>query len=202
MKRRKEDADQTRDALLRAALTVFSTQGYTASTLSEIATTAHVTRGALYHHFSGKAEMFNTLLQQAVDQPKQIVQVALTEGGTFLEIIRRVFVRQVIAVESDPVYRATVELVMFKLESNPELEPAKLLLARGRQASLELLQRSFKDGQRSGVVRKNLKPLELARLFLALQIGLFHVWSSQPEDFDLEQSANAVAEVMIAGIKT
>ena len=201
MKRRKEDADQTRDALLRAALTVFSTQGYTASTLSEIATTAHVTRGALYHHFSGKAEMFNTLLQQAVDQPKQIVQVALTEGGTFLEIIRRVFVRQVIAVESDPVYRATVELVMFKLESNLELEPAKLLLARGRQASLELLQRSFKDGQRSGVVRKNLKPLELARLFLALQIGLFHVWSSQPDGFDLERSAKAAAEVMIAGIK-
>ena len=201
VKRRKKDANQTRDALLRAALTIFSTRGYTASTLNEIATSAHVTRGALYHHFSGKAEMFNTLLQQAVDQPKQIVQVALTEGGTFLEIIHRVFVRQVVAVKTDPVYRATVELVMFKLESNPELEPARLLLSNGRQASLELLERSFKDGQRSGFVRKNLKPLELARLFLALQIGLFHVWSSQPEGFDLEQSANAVAEVMIAGIR-
>ena len=201
MKRRKEDADQTRDALLRAALSVFSTKGYTSSTLADIATTANVTRGALYHHFSGKAELFNTLLQQAIDQPSQIVQLALTEGGTFLEIIQRVFVQQIVAVETDPIYRATVELVMFKLESNPELEPAKVLLARGRQASLELLERSFKDGQRSGSVRKNLKPLELARLFLALQIGLFHVWSSQPNSFDLERSAKAAAEVMIAGIK-
>lgn len=201
MKRRKEDADQTRDALLRAALTVFSTRGYTASTLSEIATTAHVTRGALYHHFAGKAELFNTLLQQAVDQPKQIVQVALTEGGTFLEIIHRVFVRQIIAVETDPIYRATVELVMFKLEPNPELEAAKLLLARGRQASLELLERSFEDGQRAGFVRNSLRPLELARLFLSLQIGLFHVWSLQPQSFNLEQSARAAAEVMIAGIE-
>lgn len=201
MKRRKEDADQTRDALLHAALTVFSIKGYTASTLNEIATTANVTRGALYHHFSGKAEMFNTLLQQAVDQPKQIVQVALTEGGTFLEIIKRVFVQQIIAVETDPIYRATVELVMFKLESNPELEAAKQLLSNGRQASLELLEQSFKDGQRSSFVRKNLKPLELARLFLSLQIGLFHVWSLQPADFDLEQSARAAAEVIIAGIK-
>lgn len=201
MKRRKEDADHTRDALLRAALTVFSTKGYTSSTLADIATTANVTRGALYHHFSGKAQLFNTLLQQAIDQPSQIVQLALNEGGTFLEIVQRVFVRQIVAVETDPIYRATVELVMFKLESNPELEPAKLLLARGRQASLELLERSFKDGQRVGLVRKNLKPLELAQLFLALQIGLFHVWSSQPNSFDLERRAKGAAEVMIAGIK-
>jgi AcrR family transcriptional regulator len=202
VKRRKEDADQTRDALLKAALTVFSTRGYTVSTLSDIAMAANVTRGALYHHFSGKAELFNTLLQQAINQPAQIVQVALAEGGTFLEIIHRVFVQQIVAVQTDPVYRATVELVMFKLESNPELEEAKLLLSNGRQASLELLEQSFEGAQRSGVVRKNLKPLEFAKFFLSLQIGLFHLWSSHPGDFDLERSANAAAEVMIAGIQT
>ena len=201
MKRRKEDAVQTRDALLRAALTVFSTKGYTSSTLADIAMAANVTRGALYHHFSGKAELFNTLLQQAVDLPAQIVQTALAEGGTFLEIIHRVFVQQITVVKTDSIYRATVELVMFKLESNPELEPARVLLTGGRQASLELLERSFRDGQRSGFVRNKLKPLELAQLFLSLQIGLFHLFSSQPAGFDLEQSANAAAEVMIAEIK-
>jgi AcrR family transcriptional regulator len=201
MRRRKEDADQTRDALLKAALNVFSTKGYTVSTLNDIAIEANVTRGALYHHFSGKAELFNMLLEQAIGQPTQVVRNALAEGGMFLEIIHRVFVEQIIAVQTDPIYRATVELVMFKLESTTELEEARLRLSNGRRASLELLEQSFQEGQQSGFVRKNLKPLELAKFFLSLQIGLFHVWSSHSGDFDLEQSANALAEVMIAGIR-
>ncbi len=201
MKRRKEDADQTRQALLQAALMVFSSKGYTASTLEEIANTAKVTRGALYHHFAGKAEMFNTLLAQAIDQPQQIVEQALSQGGTFLEILHRVFVEQIIAVETDLTYRATIELVMFKLESNPELEAAKQQLGAGRQASLELLKRSFEDGIRLGVVRPTLQPLELAQMFLSLQIGLFHLWSTHPDGFNLEQSADALAEVMMAGIR-
>ena len=201
MKRSKADAEQTRDALLRAALTVFSRQGYTASTLSDVASEANVTRGALYHHFAGKAQMFNTLLQQAVELPTQIVEAAIAEGGTFLEILHRVFTRQVTVVESDPIYRATVELVMFKFEANPELEEAKLLLSNGRNASLALLQQSFEQGQHAGAVRKSLAPMELARMFLALQIGLFHVWILRPEDFDLTQSAHALADVMIAGIR-
>lgn len=201
MKRSKIDAAHTREALLSAALAVFSRQGYTASTLSDISNEANVTRGALYHHFTGKAQLFNTLLQQAVDLPTRIVEAAIAEGGTFLEILHRVFTRQVTVVESDPIYRATVELVMFKFEANPELEEAKSLLSNGRKASLELLQQSFQQGQRNGSVRRALAPLELARMFLALQIGLFHVWSLQPEDFDLTQSAHALADVMIAGIR-
>ncbi len=201
MKRRKEDADQTREALLQAALLVFSQKGFTSSTLDDIATQAGVTRGALYHHFSGKAEMFNTLLQTAIGLPAQTVQEALAQGGSFLEILKRVFITQIMMVQTNATYRATVELIMFKLEANPELETAKTLLANGRQASLLLLEQSMKDGVALGQVRTDLLPIELARMFLSLQIGLFHVWNSQIQGFNLEQSANACAEVMIAGIR-
>jgi AcrR family transcriptional regulator len=201
MKRSKEDAAQTRETLLGAALTVFSTKGYTASTLEDIAKAANVTRGALYHHFAGKAELYNTLVAQAAGQPGQVVQQAIAEGGSFLEIMRKVFVRQIALIESDATYRATAELAMFKLEANPELEAANELISNGRQATLEMLAGAFQEGIQAGFVRSDLEPVEIARTFLSLQIGLFHVWCTHPQAFNLEHSANALAEVMVAGIQ-
>jgi TetR/AcrR family transcriptional regulator, acrAB operon repressor len=201
VKRNKLDAAQTRETLLEAALEVFSAKGYTASTLEDIAKAAGVTRGALYHHFSGKAELYTTLVTQAASQPGQIVQQTLAEGGTFLEIMHTVFVRQIRAVEQNPRYRATAQLAMFKLEPNPELEQANALLSQGRQATLELLTQAFAEGIAQGVIRPNLEPVEVARTFISLQIGLFHVWSTHPQSFDLERSATVLADVMIAGIQ-
>ena len=201
MKRSKQDAAQTRDALLEAALAVFGSKGYAASTLEDIAKAAKVTRGALYHHFAGKAELYHTLVTQAASQPGQVVQTAIAEGGSFLEIVRKVFVRQIVLLETDPQYRATAELVMFKLEPHAELEQAAELLSSGRRATLELLTGAFEQGIEHGLVRSDLGSTELARTFMALQIGLFHVWSTHPHAFDLEQSAQAVAEVLIAGIQ-
>ena len=63
MPRRSPDhAAQTRAALLDAALAVFAERGFAAAQLEDIARRAHVTRGALYHHFEGKPALFRAVL--------------------------------------------------------------------------------------------------------------------------------------------
>lgn len=201
MRRTKEQSNLTRQALLRTALLVFSRKGYAATTLEDIVLAAKVTRGALYHHFSGKAEIFDVLLEEAIAAPSLVVQRILAEGTGFLEVIYRVFVEQIIVVETDAMYRATVELVMFQLEASPELESARQRLQLGRRTSLELLAQSFADGIRLGQVRRDLEPSQVALMFLSLQIGLFQLWHSNPTDLKLELSARALADVLIAGIR-
>lgn len=49
---------------LEAALDLFSTQGYGATTMREIAERSGVSVGNLYHHFSGKEELFQRLLDE------------------------------------------------------------------------------------------------------------------------------------------
>lgn len=61
MRRTKAEAEQTRRALLDAALTLFSTQGYESTTLAQIARQAGTTRGAIYWHFKNKADMLSAL---------------------------------------------------------------------------------------------------------------------------------------------
>src|SRR5512143_150005 len=122
MRRTKEEAALTRDSLLRAALRVFSRQGYGATTLDDVAREAGVTRGAIYWHFGGKVELYNALLEAYSAKGDALVQAAVAEGGSYRDVVRRVFVRLLEAVESDPELRAVMELSLFKVEQTPELE--------------------------------------------------------------------------------
>lgn len=53
--------ESTRAALLEAGRKLFSERGYDAVAAEEIVTEAGVTRGALYHHFDGKAGLFEAV---------------------------------------------------------------------------------------------------------------------------------------------
>src|SRR5512141_3213871 len=99
MKRTKEEAAITRATVLKAALSVFSAKGYAAATLDDVAQSAKVTRGAIYWHFKSKADLYNTLIQELSARGTTVVQQALAEGATVIEILRRIFVRQCALIE-------------------------------------------------------------------------------------------------------
>jgi AcrR family transcriptional regulator len=62
--RREAEAQATRDALIRAALELFSKRGYAGVGTEEIVARAKVTRGALYHHFSDKRDLFRAVFER------------------------------------------------------------------------------------------------------------------------------------------
>jgi AcrR family transcriptional regulator len=62
--RRVAQGAATRDALLGAARELFGTRGYAATSTDDIVQRAGVTKGALYHHYSGKEAIFRAVVEQ------------------------------------------------------------------------------------------------------------------------------------------
>lgn len=60
----KEEALKTREAILDAAVRIFSVQGVSRTTLATIAKGAGVTRGAIYWHFKNKEDLLGALWEQ------------------------------------------------------------------------------------------------------------------------------------------
>ena len=59
-----ERAAETREALIEAARPLFSAQGFAEVALETIVRAAGVTRGALYHHFADKTELFAAVFEK------------------------------------------------------------------------------------------------------------------------------------------
>ena len=62
--RRDEHVADTRQALVDAARTLFTEQGFAATGTEEIVAAARVTRGALYYHFHDKADLYRAVMEQ------------------------------------------------------------------------------------------------------------------------------------------
>ena len=84
-----EQADATRTALSAAARQLFTERGYAATSTTEIVERAGVTRGALYHHFAAKDELFRAVFEQLEGEvTEHVAHQALTSDDP-LEQLRR-----------------------------------------------------------------------------------------------------------------
>jgi AcrR family transcriptional regulator len=80
-------SERSRTQILDAALKLFSHRGYGATSVQEIADSARVSKGNVYHHFSDKETIFRELLNiyfQAMSRPDFPFNTALA-SGTFPE---------------------------------------------------------------------------------------------------------------------
>ena len=66
--RQAERSEATRKALVDVARRLFARRGYAAVGTEEIVRRAGVTRGALYHHFNGKEDLFRAVAEQVEEE--------------------------------------------------------------------------------------------------------------------------------------
>jgi AcrR family transcriptional regulator len=74
--RREQYSEATRAALLDAATDLFYARGFGGTALEDVAAAAQVTRGAVYHHFTGKRDLFEAVLDKFEEQAKERVTTA------------------------------------------------------------------------------------------------------------------------------
>ena len=63
-----DEAQQTRDRILRSAIDICTKAGYEGLSLSAVAERAKVTRGAVYHHFQNKEGLFLSMVEVLLEE--------------------------------------------------------------------------------------------------------------------------------------
>jgi AcrR family transcriptional regulator len=83
--RRVDYTESTRQALVDSALELFTKRGYAATSLDAIVKRARVTKGALYHHFSGKQALFEAAFDAVETAAIERLSVAIDGDGSAWE---------------------------------------------------------------------------------------------------------------------
>jgi AcrR family transcriptional regulator len=75
-----ERREKTKGAVVKAARRIFGERGFAVTTMDDIASGARVAKGAVYHHFKTKEELFGTVFDQVSrDLVVEIDRIARTE---------------------------------------------------------------------------------------------------------------------------
>jgi AcrR family transcriptional regulator len=78
-----ERTEATRGRLISTARRLFAGKGFAATSTEEILSEAAVSRGALYHHFPSKTDLFQAAFEQVEDEvTAQVLQAATKDGET------------------------------------------------------------------------------------------------------------------------
>jgi AcrR family transcriptional regulator len=132
--------------ILSAAGTLFIAKNYADVTMGQIAQACSVTKGALYHHFSSKEELYLELMHSDLSEKRNMFSDAIASGGNCRERMRRLT-----AVFFDLPAESREVTKLVRRDINIFGEPARSELVKAYQTSLpELIEDVIRDGIRDG----------------------------------------------------
>jgi AcrR family transcriptional regulator len=190
-------ADRTnrRDVVLDGAARLFATKGVAATTVREIAESAGMLSGSLYHHFESKDAIVDELLRGYLDDLQaSYAEVARqdVDARTRVELLIHVSMQ---VVEAHPYVTEIYQNDFNLLNKQPRFAYLRTSATQIRKVWLEALT----DGSDSGVFRDDIDPRTLYRIIREM-VWLSVRWQRPAHNPDLSAVADACASVLLDGI--
>lgn len=139
----------SRNKVLQAAVAVFAEKGYHQASMDDIALKADVAKGTLYYHFSGKSELFKTVVGDGLRQLKARIDSDLNAGLMLEEQIKRV-IRHNLDLFTD---NSRLAHIVFHELTNGIDEEVLTELKKLRDEYVGYIAGILEEGQKLGIVR-------------------------------------------------
>jgi AcrR family transcriptional regulator len=183
----------TRTALLETARELFAERGYAAVGTEEIVREAGVTRGALYHHFKGKLDLFEAVYEQVEEALMgRIMEAVAEQASNPLEALAAGALAFLEASENDPAVR------QIALVDAPSVLGWDRWREIGLRYALGLVQATVEEAVAAGLLPE--QPAEpLAHLLLgAIDEGALLIARSQDGGETRRQVAASIQRMLAA----
>jgi TetR/AcrR family acrAB operon transcriptional repressor len=203
VRRTKEEAQATRSHILDTAELVFEQRGVSGTSLAEIAKAAGLTRGAIYWHFTDKADLFNAMMER-VTLPLEETDAACVfkDPDLTLAQMRSGFVDVLRKVMTEPQLRRVFDIATHKVEYVGEMNAVRERHLTMRDACLADMERALKRAARAGLLPKGVSPRTGAIGMIALFDGLLQNWMLDRDGFDLTRVGGQVFDAYLRGLAT
>jgi len=191
--RRQEHALDTRESLVAAARALFAERGYGATPIEEIARSARVTKGALYHHFADKRELFKAACRSVQLDWVERIRAAVAhepDAGRRLQLGLDAFLESCLDPE-------TQRIVM--LDGPAVLGPDELHAVDERHG-LTMIEETLADAMESGDLDR--APIEpLSHILLGALNAASIVIARAPDPVAARAEVGEALERLVAGLR-
>ena len=184
-----------REAILRAAIRVFSQNGYFNSKVADIAKDAGIADGTVYLYFKSKEEILHSVFDRAMEEfitegKREIAEIA--EPDQRLRRIAQLHLER-LGADRDLA-------IVFQVELRGSIKFMQAFSAAGFAEYLDIIQQTIVEGQRAGVFRKNLNPTICSKILFGALDEMVTNWILSPKPYKLAPMADTVLEVFFDGM--
>ncbi|HEK85999.1 MAG: TetR/AcrR family transcriptional regulator [Candidatus Saccharicenans sp.] len=185
--------NSTQDAknhIITTARKLFSDYSYLGTSMSDIAKKLQITKAALYHHFSGKAEIYKSVLDNAFAELSQAIS-EIPPGTSSQEKLRHL-IKSYLDFGSKE--KNLIKGLMIKLA--PRQEEIINHIARLREKLLNLMQPVIEEALVGRRVLSKVDSRTLTFYLTSLMDGLLLEYSLLRKDFDSAEISKELLEIL------
>jgi len=186
-----------RMAILLAATEVFARNGYFNSKVADIARAADVADGTVYLYFKSKEEILHSIFDQNMDDAIAAARKLIEKVDDPREKLRRIALLHLQRLGSNRDLA-----VVFQVELRGSTKFMEEFSAAGFAEYLELLRKTYEEGQRSGVFRKDLNAKLVSKILFGALDEMATNWIISKRTYRLEPMADIVMDVFLNGVST
>jgi TetR/AcrR family transcriptional regulator, fatty acid metabolism regulator protein len=184
-----------REAILRAAITVFAHSGYFNSKVADIAREAGVADGTVYLYFKSKEEILHSVFDRSVEE-------ALAEAKKKIESISdpREKLRQIAYLHLERLGADRDLAVVFQVELRGSTKFMEEFSAAGFAEYLSLIRSTFEEGQQAGLFRPDLNAKVVSKILFGALDEMATNWILSKRRYKLVQMADQVLDIFLNGV--
>jgi TetR/AcrR family acrAB operon transcriptional repressor len=198
MRRTSEETEQTRQSLLDAAMAVFLAVGYSDCRIEDIASRAGVTRGAFYHHFSSKPEIYYALLVERYAPSQSVFGNYVADIATPApELLKNLSGEYLRLIATDRNFREAHELVILKSAFVPELSEGFAQKVKSQRDLIQWLEQVVERGKKEGTLKKSIVTSDAAAFFFSALSGIVSADLIAPGMIHLAERYQHYAELLV-----
>ena len=185
-----------REAILRAAISVFAHNGYFNSKVADIAREAGVADGTVYLYFKSKEEILHSIFDRSVDE-------ALADARKQIEFITdpRDKLRRIALLHLERLGADRDLAVVFQVELRGSTKFMEEFSAAGFAEYLALIRTTFEEGQQAGVFRSDLNANVVAKILFGALDEMATNWILSKRRYKLAPMADQVLDILLNGVK-